>query len=97
MKLREGDLRTIIDWVLLAIIVALLLILAPEAEALDDNSAVPVLLYHSRTAGPNCDADDTDVLAFERDVEILRKRGYVLRPLIEVVYWRLAGFSASPG
>ena len=31
MKLRDGDLRTIIDWVLLAIIVALLLILAPEA------------------------------------------------------------------
>ena len=33
MKLREGDLRTLIDWVLLAIIVALLLILAPEAGA----------------------------------------------------------------
>jgi peptidoglycan/xylan/chitin deacetylase (PgdA/CDA1 family) len=89
MKLREGDLRTIIDWVLLAIIVALLLILAPEVEALDDNSAVPVLLYHSRTAGPNCDADDTDVLAFERDVRILRSRGYVLQPLLEVVKWRL--------
>lgn len=89
MKLQPGDLRIIIDWALVAVLLALLLILAPEVEALDDNSAVPVLLYHSRTAGPNCDADDTDVLAFERDVEILRKRGYVLRPLIEVVYWRL--------
>ena len=89
MKLLDGDLRTIIDWALVAVLVALLLILAPEADALDDNSAVPVLLYHSRTAGPNCNADDTDALAFERDVRILRQRGYVLRPLLEVVYWRL--------
>lgn len=59
------------------------------ATALDDNSQVPVLLYHSRNVGPTCSPDDTDVLAFERDVRILRQRGYVLRPLLEVVYWRL--------
>ena len=89
MKLRHGDLRTILDWAAVVALIALLVILAPEVEALDDNSAVPVLLYHSRTVGPNCDANDTDVLAFERDVKILRQRGYVLRPLLEVVYWRL--------
>lgn len=59
------------------------------ATALGDNSQVPVLLYHSRNVGPTCSPDDTDVLAFERDVRILRQRGYVLRPLLEVVYWRL--------
>jgi len=89
MKLQPGDLRTIIDWTLVAVMLALLLILAPEVEALDDNSAVPVLLYHSRTAGPNCDANDTDVLAFERDIRILRSRGYVLQPVLEIVKWRL--------
>lgn len=89
MKLQPGDLRTIIDCALVAVLLALLLILAPEVEALDDNSAVPVLLYHSRAAGPNCDANDTDVLAFERDVRILRSRGYVLQPLLEIVKWRL--------
>jgi len=50
MKLRDGDLRSILDLALVAALLALLLmlammlILAPEAEALDDNSAVPVLL-----------------------------------------------------
>ncbi|MGD9729714.1 MAG: hypothetical protein AB7V39_25515, partial [Nitrospiraceae bacterium] len=89
MKLREGDLRIIIDWALVAVMLALLLILAPEVEALDDNSAVPVLLYHSGTAGPGCNADDTDVLAFARDIEILRQRGYTIAPLLEVVQWKL--------
>ena len=74
---------------------ALLLILAPEVEALDDNSAVPVLLYHSGTAGPGCNADDTDVLAFARDIEILRQRGYTIVPLLNVVQWRLGIVAGS--
>ena len=48
------------------------------------NDSIPVLLYHSRNVGPTCSADDTDVLAFERDVAALREAGYVIRPLIEV-------------
>ena len=68
---------------------------ATSSHALTDASQVPVLLYHSRTAGPECSADDTDVLAFERDAGILREEGYVLRPLLEVVYWRLGIWSGD--
>lgn len=64
-------------------------LIAPFAAALDASARVPVLLYHSRTVGPTCSADDTDVLAFERDVRILREHGYEIRPLLQVVWWRL--------
>jgi hypothetical protein len=59
------------------------------------NDTIPVLLYHSRSVGPTCSADDTDVLAFERDVAALRESGYVIRPLIEVVYWQSGVWSRN--
>lgn len=74
---------------ILQTIICALLLAATTAHALTDSSRVPVLLYHSRSVGPTCSADDTDVLAFQRDARILREHGYVLRPLLEVVYWRL--------
>ena len=68
---------------------------ATSAHALTDASQVPVLYYHSRSVGPECSPDDTDVLAFERDARILREAGYTLRPLLEVVYWRLGIWSGD--
>ena len=38
------------------------------AHSLDDGGQVPVLLYHPQTIGERCDADDTDVLAMQRDL-----------------------------
>lgn len=75
--------------VMIQSIICILLLAAASAYSLTDASRVPVLVYHSRNVGPSCSADDTAVLAFQRDARILRERGYAILPLLEVVHWRL--------
>ena len=77
------------SWGLVVLLGFAVMLLATSAHALTDASRVPVLYYHSRNVGPACNADDTDVLALQRDARILREHGFTIVPLIDVVRWRL--------
>lgn len=90
---REAIIEILRAIIVIGIITAAIFIGA--AHSLDASSKVPVLLYHSRNVGPDCSPDDTDVLAFERDIQILRSEGYVIRPLLEVAYWHTGRWSGT--
>lgn len=78
-----------------ALIIAVLITLAaPGAVALSDSGGIPVLLYHPQNIGPSCNADDTDVLALERDIGILREEGFTVVDAGLAVWWYL-GWAAS--
>lgn len=68
---------------------------AAVAGALDDRAQVPVLLYHPQVIGERCDADDTDVLAMRRDLQLLRDLGFTPTPARRIVEWRLGLRSGS--
>lgn len=70
-------------------IFAVAALFAANCAALSDGGRVPVLLYHPQTIGPNCNADDTDVLALQRDLGLLRDMGFTPTPARHVVEWRL--------
>lgn len=64
------------SWLQIAAIFVVSALFASNCAALNDDAAVPVLLYHPQTIGPNCTADDTDVLALQRDLGLLRDMGF---------------------
>lgn len=61
----------------------------PKAEALSDNSRVPILLYHSRTINAPCDYGNNDVLSLEQDLEVLHQNGFTVVPVYWLVQWML--------
>ena len=72
------------------------LILVPTcAFALRHDSAVPVLLYHSRNVGPDCSDLDTDVYALRRDLEVIRQAGFEVVPLSDIVDWYLGKLGSA--
>jgi peptidoglycan/xylan/chitin deacetylase (PgdA/CDA1 family) len=74
----------------LAVLVATAALLwSGAARGLDDGGQVPVLLYHPQTIGERCDADDTDVLAMQRDLQLLHDMGFVPTPARHIVEWRM--------
>lgn len=74
---------------IIAIFAVVALFVAANCAALSDSGQVPVLLYHPQTIGPNCTADDTDVLALRRDLGLLRDMGFTPVPARYIVEWRL--------
>lgn len=62
---------------------------APLCGALDSASKIPVLFYHPQNIGPACNADDTDILALERDIGILREEGFEVIDAALAVWWYL--------
>lgn len=72
-----------------SLIATTLIGLSLGASALQDNSKVPVLAYHSRNAEEPCTDETADVLAMARDIEIARSMGFTIVPLQDVVDWQL--------
>lgn len=88
----DGRARELIDILLALLTIGILVVavfMAPRSDALDNSSRVPVLLYHPQSIGHNCNADDTDVLALERDLAILREEGFSVIPASAAVGWYL--------
>lgn len=78
-----------------AALLALVGALSATTHAMSENGRVPVLLYHPQTIGPDCNADDTDVLALQRDLGLLRDMGFIPTPARYIVEWRLGLRSAA--
>lgn len=64
-------------------------ILSFQAQALQDDALVPILLYHSWAVSPPCDYPNNNLLALEQDLEMLKANGWTVVPLSYLVEWRL--------
>lgn len=62
------------------------LLLASAAHALSDDARVPILLYHTSWA-KTCDAASNDVLALERDLELLHENGWSIVSVDRLHQW----------
>ena len=70
------------------------MIYSPVSD-LEDDSKVPVLLYHSWTGAAPCNYGSSDLVALEQDIQTLQQNGWAVMPLKEVVRWQLGWCTSS--
>lgn len=75
------------EWI--TVLLLALLVSNPASATIQPDARVPILLYHSRHVDEPCTYGHNDLLALERDLEVLHQEGFTVVPVYWLVEWAL--------